>query len=270
MSFDIHYDVAPQLDIEETINIYCTEELPDWMPVNTVEGVEYAVVENDYRDEYGDGQVIRNITATDFCGNTTEMTQIINAYNTSDLACSIEGDLAPACNSTENIYKAEVIGGTAPYTYEWAAIGGNCVITQVEGNAAELYIGFGQATLQLAVTDANGCVNTCEMVISCLGTGFANTEAGIQGQAKFEDADINVFPVPTTDQLNIDFQESTEQFAGFTLFNSLGQAVVEVPSAQVDQNIYQIDTSKLDAGSYILKIKLGNRIVSKIVIIARL
>ena len=291
ISFDIDYDIAPVIEVEEDLSIYCTDVLPE-LVISEEEGVEYSVLENDLRDENGDGDVIREITATDVCGNTSYAYQTIHVYYTSDLSAGIDGNFSPPCSSSGNLYTVEVSGGTAPYTINWSVIGGNCSIEQVFGNSVEIYIGFGLATIRAEVIDANGCMTESKATVSCHGAGYFNNSDTPTNEQKYSDelsvngasinlsngslskenAQISLYqnqPNPFLDKTVISFSLEQAGRINLTIYDTNGRTV-KVIEEFYDKGFNEVLLNRNEfgtAGVYFYRLRTDKEAVTKSMIV---
>ncbi|MEN0005611.1 MAG: T9SS type A sorting domain-containing protein, partial [Bacteroidota bacterium] len=243
--FEVVQDEIPAIDIAEELSIYCTTDLPELEILNQADGIDYTIQTEDFRNTDGDGIVLRTITATDICGNTAAAEQTIYAYNTTDLSCAIEGYFEPSCNSKNNVYAVAIDGGTAPYDVHWEVIGTGCIVAASYGNTAEIHIGFGLARIAAKVTDANGCVTTCEATVECQGIGQLHQLAN--DESEIETTTFRAFPNPFRETFTVVTDAPFNETAQLMIFNSLGQVVHQ-------QVLYDpstiIDASALPAGTY--------------------
>ncbi|WP_113637296.1 S8/S53 family peptidase [Nubsella zeaxanthinifaciens] len=75
---------------------------------------------------------------------------------------------------------------------------------------------------------------------------------------------LQVFPLPTTDRLTVAFEITEEKNVQLTLFNIVGQKVLESKKdAQKGVIIENLDVSRLPSGTYVLKIKVGDDTYTK-------
>ncbi len=245
---EVMADDVEEIILEPTEDVYCSDEIPELVILNHHEEFEYNIEETDNRDSNGDGQVIRTVSMIDNCGNESKAEQVINFFATSDLTCNIEGDFNPVCNTSNNIYEVEIVGGTAPYTIEWYANGGDCSIAFVDGTTANINIGFGEANINVTVTDANGCITNCEAVVSCVGMLVGDND--IDSPEGSEEV--------LEDQANVSDEESEEKFAVML-------DVVTVSDFKVFPNPFietiQLELPKLDEVQKIRVVDGGGRVV---------
>lgn len=78
---------------------------------------------------------------------------------------------------------------------------------------------------------------------------------------------LNVYPNPTTGQLNVDVQLATQDAIVITIYNALGQAVSQVQEAEVLGGNYKLDFSKLAKGIYHVQVVGGGEIMTKKVVL---
>jgi hypothetical protein len=78
---------------------------------------------------------------------------------------------------------------------------------------------------------------------------------------------LNVYPNPTTGQLNVDVQLATQDAMVITIYNTLGQAVSQVQEAEVLGGNYKLDFSKLAKGIYHVQVVGGGEIMTKKVVL---
>ncbi|MFK8007157.1 MAG: T9SS type A sorting domain-containing protein, partial [Saprospiraceae bacterium] len=77
-----------------------------------------------------------------------------------------------------------------------------------------------------------------------------------------EEANIQIFPNPTSDILNIKMENSSQ--ANFSIFDIYGKKVLE--KMEVNQNKIQLSTSTFSSGIYFLKIEMeGKEFVQKFI-----
>lgn len=261
LQYDIINDSAPVVDLEEQLTLYCTTEIPALDLVEVI-GVSYDVEMSDLRDARGDGLVLRKITATDGCGNSTTVTQSMQFNNTSDLAGTINGDFNPACNSSGNIYQVIVTGGTAPYTINWEVNGGNCFIEFFSGNTAEIFVGYGQATIMAEIMDANGCMTYTEAKIVCYGLGAhmgngtdEHNQQSNRANEQLKTPTATVYPNPFSDVFTLQLDDTTAGTYQIRVMNNLGQVVLQESLNTDDSTSLSLQLPSVPAGMYQLVIQ---------------
>jgi hypothetical protein len=101
------------------------------------------------------------------------------------------------------------------------------------------------------------------MDMLCLLTGRGNDPTAV---LEIIDNNINIFPNPTKDILNI--ENLPDNCTKITIIDESGKSVREIDLKNADAN-QKISTKDLSQGLYILRINLGNKIIDKKVIIER-
>jgi hypothetical protein len=132
------------------------------------------------------------VTITDAEGCTTQKSATIT--QPAVLSCSITQPQAPpSCGSEGNTLSASAVGGTGAYTIVWSIDAAGTLagwaITGGQGTTSITYTAGagGSAQFTMQVTDANGCVTSCSITLSCtppqmeycgLTQGFYGNERG--------------------------------------------------------------------------------------------
>lgn len=78
---------------------------------------------------------------------------------------------------------------------------------------------------------------------------------------------LNVYPNPTTGQLNVDVQLATQDAIVITVYNALGQEVTQVQDAKVLGGNYKLDLSKLSKGIYHVQVVGGGETMTQKVVL---
>lgn len=78
---------------------------------------------------------------------------------------------------------------------------------------------------------------------------------------------LNVYPNPTTGQLNVDVQLATQDAIVITVYNALGQEVSQVQDAKVFGGNYKLDLSKLAKGIYHVQVVGGGETMTQKVVL---
>lgn len=94
--------------------------------------------------------------------------------------------------------------------------------------------------------------------------GFDSASTGI-GEYADDALQLDVFPNPVNDQLNLSFESTAHSAFSITLFNLIGEKVKEEKSGIVNmgKNLHSISMDKLPIGIYVLRIQIGSRTISK-------
>jgi ABC-type amino acid transport system permease subunit len=74
--------------------------------------------------------------------------------------------------------------------------------------------------------------------------------------------EVNIFPNPTSQFLNIEIKSSMTEKSNVTMYNDLGQIVYQT---LIDQTMHAIDISDINItnGWYIVKVNQGQHVTSK-------
>ncbi|MFM7726508.1 MAG: T9SS type A sorting domain-containing protein, partial [Flavobacteriales bacterium] len=116
---------------------------------------------------------------------------------------------------------------------------------------------------QLIRTDGNPVTvcwtfDTCE---SCAGPASVSESTDVV-------SNLNVYPNPADDQLNIQFEASVAQRMTLRMVNSVGQVVLEENMGQVNgQKVLSINTSSFAPGIYALTLSnpTGSQVVNVVI-----
>jgi metal-sulfur cluster biosynthetic enzyme len=177
------------------------------------------------------------VTGTDIngCINSAIATVTTNALPSVNAISNAQGDSICSGNSI-------VLNGSGALNYVWS---GN-----IQNGVA--FSPVSTQTYTLTGTDVNGCTNTDLITLTvnaCLGivTGVQQVE-------------INVFPNPASDILNITFSGSREDLK-FALMNGIGQVLMTEKSEtvnSVNENTIQMNVNELSNGVYFLNVSDNN------------
>ena len=87
------------------------------------------------------------------------------------------------------------------------------------------------------------------------------------GQSQVAPLDINVFPNPATDEINLDLNAFMDQNANIQLYNNVGNLVLNQRIGAVQSRLHTIPVNQLDAGVYYLSLVVdGQRIIKRMII----
>jgi hypothetical protein len=99
-------------------------------------------------------------------------------------------------------------------------------------------------------------------------TNLVSTPNMVENQVSFnESLNVEVFPNPTIDIVNIQFQQYYEQTVELEILNHLGQKIQTL--SDVQKSNMKIDVSKWEAGAYLLRFKIGNQFLTKRLIVTK-
>ena len=113
----------------------------------------------------------------------------------------------------------------------------------------------------MEISNSTGSIDTC-----CF---YSITEAGIHAAEIFSVSDLNVYPVPASEHVFIEFQSSGNQAVTISIVNQLGQVMLnrEISRKTPGMLSEKIDISALPAGIYFANVscKSGKQITEKFV-----
>ncbi len=166
-------------------------------------------------------------------------TILINDANACQIATSVQIQ-APAAlqNSFINedtqdgiLTTAFVNGGTPPYQYTWSNGGTSQSILELEAT-----------TFYLTITDANGCILETSINTS--------TTSNQEVQQSF---DWEVFPNPTSGNLSLRVQKTTQTLLNFKVYNVLGKELLQ-GKLSASTKVHHLNLSKLTEGVYFIQL----------------
>ena len=163
---------------------------------------------------------------------TEELVVTISDYN-----------ITPVSNGINGGIDITVIGGTAPYTYNWS----NGAVTQ---DLVGLELGW----YSVIVTDATG--------EETIGWFWVNPERRGRGKmSETTQALIAAYPNPMSETTQLEWSSTENGKANLAIFNVAGQEVMSVFEGEVVANemyMTQLDVSALKAGVYIARLQVSN------------
>lgn len=149
-------------------------------------------------------------------------------------------------NSNNGAIDISVLGGTPPYSYDWS----NGATTQ---DVAGLELGW----YTVLVTDSEGS-NT-------IGWYWVNKERRGRGKTIAQDATMQAYPNPFTNETTITFAVPTNAKANLAIYDVAGKQVAQLFDANATANTpytLNFDAANLTAGIYIAQLTTENGVVS--------
>jgi hypothetical protein len=173
-----------------------------------------------------------SVVVTDAYGCSTAASASVNE----PAAWSVSAAVTPAVFGTDGAIDLTVSGATGPYTYSWDNNASTQDLNNIDGG-----------TYVVTITDSLGCTYSDSIVV--------NSIVGLDIQ------DLNaaqVFPNPS----NGDFFIAGPALTSITLYNQFGQKV-NAAFSTIGEGKYQVLTTQLANGSYILELQNEGAIVRK-------
>jgi len=156
-------------------------------------------------------------------------------------------------NQMDGAITIEVNGGTGnPFNYEWF-LNGNSFST--DPNLTNLNGG----TYVLFVTDPSNCVNSDTVIVDMI-TGTDN-----QGLAE----QISILPNPTSGKFQIEMTFAAEAEVNISIFDVAGKEMTNLPTAEVLNQIFEIDLTDFAEGVYLIQMQVGDDLLMKKILIQK-
>jgi hypothetical protein len=290
---DIMDDVAPEFAHTPEDTLVICGELPPPAQVqatdNTGEVEVFFTEEQLPAEGFEDYIVIRTWTAVDGCGNRTSITQELYWIPNTEMECDIDVPEDIPCNTHGVVITGNVTGGIGPYTYNWEVLGNECFIQSGQNTETiTIYVGFGEITINLTVTDAYGCSTFCTVTFDCLNktelpVGNLSIDPVIRPfegidiqildfESDREDNadDLEIWPNPTTDLFNVKYISQNQKEVTINVTNTLGEMIwVGEIDAIEGENMLQINVSNWQSGSYIAYFMTFDQTITRTMIITR-
>ncbi|HRI59238.1 MAG TPA: T9SS type A sorting domain-containing protein [Saprospiraceae bacterium] len=200
-------------------------------------------------------QVIPNLPAGEYAVTVTDANECIGtaAYTIGEppaMALSDTTIMNATDNQNNGSILAEITGGTPPYQYQWLLSNDN----PFPGQTDSLLNGVFAGNYKIKVTDSNGCVFVSE--VFTIENIVPVNEPGLNAQ-------ISVFPNPTTGKLYLRFNLPSRLETEVRVFDVLGRQLFAARPGTVQSDVLEFDLSDLAAGLYLLKIDLEGSFVNK-------
>ena len=154
---------------------------------------------------------------------------LLSAFTTTNASCG---------SCADGALQASINGGVAPYTYSWSPGTGT----------AATHSNLLPGCYTVTATDAEGCRISAA---SCVGIATGVNNLNIQLN------DIQVFPNPAKDQVNIRYSGAA---FNYQVYNSLGQLVA---SGYQKLESAELNTSEMARGVYLIEIEIANQKIRK-------
>jgi PKD repeat protein len=193
--------------------------------------------------------ILTLIDSLNMCSSSYTQLVTVNCNNN----CSIGAVITYVQDSTDCsvLFASSTYGGSQPYSYFWDF--GDSTFSNLE-HPNHTYSGPGPWFPCFTVTDANGCDTTI-----CMTVYLNCTPNGIQSEMK---KDILVYPNPSNGLFNIELPAEADLY----IYDVSGK-LITARTAVSAQDAYALDLTSYESGAYILRIKIGDELISKRLII---
>ncbi|HSY77781.1 MAG TPA: T9SS type A sorting domain-containing protein, partial [Bacteroidia bacterium] len=175
------------------------------------------------------------VTVTDACTTPAAMGNMKVIVDPVLKIISIDSNITGGC--TNSVW-AVTSGGTKPFTYSW-----NTSPVQTKDTATNLCNGIYKVT----ITDSIGCSVTDSIRINST-IGIAEVQ---------NNSSVKLYPVPTNGNLNISITGNGFVPQALMVYDITGRELMN-ERVKANSNMITIDVSKLENGTYILKLVNGN------------
>ncbi len=146
-------------------------------------------------------------------------------------------------------------------------IDGN-IIWSANGTQAAEYAEYTQITLDVSQF-ADGAAHdfalegyqttavSTNFLMDAFSLSVDGTEATNINEMLNHEGMVDVYPNPASDLINLQFGLSAEGVATVTIYNVAGQIVIQESLSNINNALYTLDTSVLDAGMYVVSVENG-------------
>ena len=206
------------------------------------------LVNNVVRKCYGDSVLINN-NVYDQTGIYVDSFTTVNGCDsiiTTNL--TIDSEILPLISQVEDSLTAEILVGANDYAYEWST-----------GETTKTIAPLMNGEYWVIVSDTNNCRSD---------TVFYNVDWVTTSISDLLSNRINIYPNPTSRELNINFKIQRSQNTQIRIYNLLGE-IVFFESLKNQKGEYRktLDISMLSKGVYLLKVTSPNRLAERKLVI---
>lgn len=201
---------------------------------------------------WSDNSTGQTLNVTSSGTYSVEVTDTAGCMGTDDIFVIISPlpsiDLGPDYSICVN-HTTTLDAGSAT-TYSWST-GDNTQTISLDGAT----LGVGTHTISVTITDANGCSNTDDVIITVDGC------VGLAEQGS--DLPIRMYPNPARDNVTLQFTMTATAQARIAMLNNLGQEVMLINDATLtagDQQ-FNIQLDELNAGIYFLQVTIEDEVI---------
>lgn len=185
---------------------------------------------------------VYHVTVTDASGCIATGSEYVGQGTALQTSMSINADSAALGNGTATV---NTLNGTAPFTYQWS-----------NGQSSVTAINLSAGTYLVTVTDAANC-SAVDTAVIPLVSGLDDVDRA---------STINVYPNPTSGSFVIDLRGLGHQ-VDIDLYNSIGQKLNDRSARGVVEMEYSMDISDLAEGVYFIRLRVGDRLLNKRVVL---
>ncbi len=220
---------------------------------------------------FGNGftETTLQVNGSNVCGSSANRTQLIKSIP--QVPGTITGNISPCLNQQSVQYSISPVYGTL--NYEWTAPFGSIIsagnITSTNNKLVtpltNVLVNFGtNSTNGIRVKSINACGQSFNKTLQI------NFGCKISENIKDENGIINIYPNPSRENMNIEFNSTSESLYNLKLFNVEGRIIYEENLyLYKGDNLINLDISNLTNGNYAIMINNDSRIHQKSFIVLK-
>jgi PKD repeat protein len=179
---------------------------------------------------------------------------VLNVTDAGNLASSTAVVNVNALPTPVIVANGDVLSTTQGFnTFQWF-LDGNAI----NGATGATHTATATGAYTVEVTNAAGCTNTSDAYNLYLSVNEVENTV-----------EINVYPNPASDMVNVSLQQNSAQLVSVQLVNISGQIVGAANNAETTagNSVITLNTSGLAAGFYVVYIRTGNQMIARKLII---
>lgn len=187
------------------------------------------------------------VTVTDAQSCTAESTPVTITQPGSAISASavISDQTGGSANGS---ITQTVTGGTPPYTYLWNT-------NDTTENLVNIYSG----NYSVTITDSAGCTLVAFDTVH-LVTALENLPAGLK---------VGLFPNPSNGKVFISIESKTAESVDIEVYDVNGQLIMQRTEQNALFKLFDLEFDKVAAGIYMAKIKVGDALINRPIVITR-
>jgi len=211
-----------------------------------------------FSSSFNSGDII--VAASSPCGNAVSAFKTVNGYPTSP--SSITGAVSVCYNAQNVTYSCNTSSGSTSYT--WTIPAGTTIVSgQGTNNIVLNFAGTAGTSVLLKAKATNSCGSSANR------TATINLNA-CPRQSENELSQLNLFPNPVKDELNLSWSTETEEAQIITCIDILGQVIwQEQLKFSIGTSTYKIATDQFPSGVYFIRLQQGDKIQSRKFVVRR-
>lgn len=211
----------------------------------------------DFSSSFTTAGIIR-VSATNGCGTSAQRILTVRAYP--GTPASISGSTAVCANQQGVPYSTPAVGFATNYTWS-VPTGARINDGSTTSTSTTLVTAATSVTVNFATTSGNVRVRANNHCGSGSYGVLAVSFVCRDGEQLFTDElNLNCYPMPASDQLNVTFNSATTQSNSIRIFDLVGKTLLnQTNNTEAGVNKFVIDISTIASGIYILEVVNGNQ-----------